>query len=82
MGNRFVGIPFIFTDLYNLPTLPRINVFDTLNRLQCKSTLFTRFAVAHGVQATIEVTPPVKHDEEIKKEHEKGPYFNRVSIPT
>ena len=28
----FVGIPFIFTDLYDLPTLPRINVFDTLNR--------------------------------------------------
>ena len=45
MGNRIVGIPFIFTDLYDLPTLP------------CKSTLFTRFAVGHGVQVTIEVTP-------------------------
>ena len=70
LGNRFVGIPFIFTDLYDLPTLPRTNVFDTLNRQQYKSTLFKRFAVAHGVQITIEVTPPpppVKHDEQIKR---------------
>ena len=28
MGNRFVEVAFIFTDLYDLPTLPRINVFD------------------------------------------------------
>ena len=28
MGNRFVGIPFIFTDLYDLPALQRINVLD------------------------------------------------------
>ena len=28
MGNRFVGIHFIYTDLYDLPTFPRINVFD------------------------------------------------------
>ena len=32
MGNRFVGIPFIFPDLYDLPTFPRIDVFDTLSR--------------------------------------------------
>ena len=58
MGNMFVGIRFIFTNLYDLPTLPGINVFDTLNRKQCISTFFTHFAVTHGVQVTIEVPPP------------------------
>ena len=42
------------------------------------------FAVAHSVQVTIEVIsplPPVKHDEQIKKEHEKDLYLGSAYPP-